>query len=107
MSEGTEARDEALERVEYNAHREWLSCAYAAGKHIASYAEPFTADDIRHMMEVHYPGVTTHEPRAMGAIMNKLKRAGVITPTDRFIPSTRKERHNGPIRVWQPTRSEL
>ena len=106
MNDGAEARDDALERVESNAHKEWLSCANAAVRHLAGYSVSFTADDVRHQMEVHYPNVTTHEPRAMGAVMNRAKRAGIIVPTDVFIASDRPERHRGPIRVWKPTKEE-
>ena len=45
-------------------------------------------------------GLHTHENRALGAVFQKAAKLGWIVKTDRTVPSTRKTRHSGDVRVW-------
>jgi hypothetical protein len=100
-----EARDEALERVEENAHADWLMAAEWAVTGLAFNYEEFTSDDI--WKAVNEQGFSTHEPRAMGAVMVKAARAGMIAPTDRWVQSKRTACHGRPIRVWRSLLSDV
>ncbi len=40
------------------------------------------------------------EPRAMGALMRRLQKAGVIYPLNKWVPSVRYACHSRPVRVW-------
>lgn len=92
--EGRRARDEALAQVEENADPEWLDRARAVVLALAAKRGDFTADDVW----IHLPA--TREPRALGAVMRQLADEGRIIKTETFRPSTRPERHAGPMAVW-------
>ena len=93
------ARDEAIERVDLNANTEWKKTAEAAVIYIARMRPTFTADDVWDHMRKH-TSCETHEPSALGAIFNKLRRQGIIRHTGEFVISRRQTRHAAPIRVW-------
>lgn len=96
-----QARDEGIQRAERNANDEWMDAAYQAVTACAYVACEFTADDVRRYMEMTFPHVQTHEPRAMGAVMRRAQRDGIIVPTDRFQNSAFKTKHCSPTRVWR------
>lgn len=97
---GIEARDKALTAVEYNTDPEWQTPAEQAIAWLARSRETFTTDDVWQHLYQH--GHTfPHEPRAMGALMRNAARAGLITASDRVIPSQRPECHRRPVRVWR------
>ena len=93
------ARDEAIERVDRNADDAWKQAAEATVIHIARMRPEFTADDVWKHLTSH-TSCETHEPSALGAIFNKLRRQGIIRHTGEFRISSRPERHAAPIRVW-------
>lgn len=41
------------------------------------------------------------EPRAMGVVMRRAQRAGIIRPTDRYEPDTTPGSHARPKRIWK------
>jgi len=83
------ARDEAIDRVEANAHHDWLVQARQAVLWLAHNRDEFTT------------GVGTHEPRALGAVMRWAARSGVVVKTDRVVNSCRVECHARPVAVWR------
>jgi hypothetical protein len=91
------ARDEALARVEANANEEWKRVAYVTALEVAERKHRFTSDDVWDALT----HVSTHEPRAMGAVMKRLHKEGHIQPTSDFITSTSPRSHGRPVRVWQ------
>jgi hypothetical protein len=95
-----QARDEAIDRVDRNADRDWMEVAYETGVRLARSRESFTSAEIFDAMP---SAATTHEPRAMGAVMRKLKRDGVVVATDRFVTSSSLLAHGRPSRVWRST----
>jgi hypothetical protein len=96
---GTELKREAIERVERNADQQWKAVAEAAVRQIASTRRTLTTDDV--WAALTDTGFSTHEPRAMGAIMTAAARKRWVEATDRTIESTRPENHRRPVRVWR------
>lgn len=91
------ARDEAIDRVEEHASAEWLEEAYEQAFSLAILRDAFTSEDVWDRLD----GVVTHEPRAMGAVMRRLRANGVVEPTDTFVRSTSPRGHGRPSRVWK------
>lgn len=94
--------DEAIARVEAHADRTWMDAAFGAVGALALICATFTTDDVWAVLDKREV-TPTHEPRAMGAVMRRAKRAGVCAASDSYIPSTRPESHGRPIRVWVAT----
>ena len=100
MSAATDARDEAIERVDKHAPATWKYHARRAVVTILYEADGLTADDVWALLD-EWQVPRPHEPRAMGAIFVALKKDGVISPTERFVNSKRVSKHAGPTRVWR------
>lgn len=95
-----EARDEAINKAENNANPHWKQAAEMAIRSIAVDRNEFTSDDVwlwLHDMAIEMP----HEPRALGAMMVRASRQGLIKTTDRVRQSERPECHARPIRIWR------
>lgn len=90
-------RDEALAQVEANADERWKQVCADVVLLLARTRLTFTADDVWFYLQKHHD-VSTHEPRALGAVMTQLHKAGRIAPTGAYEPSVR--RRAAPIRVW-------
>lgn len=93
--------DHSINKAYLHADSEWKDVAFRAVEWLAKTHSRFTTDDIHKAMEKYYPNVTTHEPRALGAIMRQARAAGIIVPTNEHIPSQREAAHKRPIRVWR------
>lgn len=77
LAEARRARDRAVAAVGDHANDAWMAAARQAALDLAATGSEFTTDDIAQRM----PGdVTTHEPRALGAVMQRLSREGAIVP---------------------------
>jgi hypothetical protein len=91
------ARDEAVARVEEHASADWLAAAATAVGMLAMFYPEFTTDDVWEcLVEVE----ATHEPRALGPVMMKAARRGLIRKTDRVQNSRRPQCHARPVAVW-------
>lgn len=101
--QGRRLRDEAMFRVEANADKSWKELANLCGWTLALEREYLTSEDVLDRLARQFPNVTTHDRRAIGPVMQGLKRAGAIRPTERFIQSRFAQRHAGPVRVWAST----
>lgn len=88
----------SIDQVEEHADQEWLIMATGIVKTLAAGGFPFTTDRVWSMLE-RIP-VATHEPRALGAVMRKLARQGVIRTTGEYVKTQRREAHSRPIPVW-------
>lgn len=97
---GAVARDEAIERVEEHAKSSWIAEATRSVMDLARKGREFTTDDV--WKALRSTGVTTPEPRAMGAVMRRLAKSGVIRNTRRTVESDRPECHRRPVTVWEP-----
>lgn len=104
---GRELRDEAVARVDRNAERNWKTTADFCAETIARYRARFTSEDILDAIEktiAKIPDVglvATHDLRAMGPVMMRLKKKKLAVPTPDFVQSNRSGRHAGPVRVWR------
>lgn len=92
------ARDEAISRVDAHADREWKDVAYLTAIRVARSKRFFTSEEVWDALP---SGVHTHEPRAMGPIMRRLRKENVVEPTDQFVISTSPLGHGRPSRVWR------
>lgn len=96
---GVVLRDEAIKRVDENADVGWKDEARKAVFYLASTRPEFTADDVWGMLDI--TDAKTHEPRAMGAVMQAAAREGLIVATNRTVQSALSRRHARPVRVWR------
>lgn len=92
--------EEAIDRVERNAHDEWLAAFRAAIEKVARGHLHFNTDPVWHEFEKEYPP-TDQEPRAAGAVVRKAMKDGIIAPTDMYWNSNRKSCHRRPLRVYR------
>lgn len=94
------ARDASMEQAEANADVLWRLAAFDAIVAVAR-EQPFLTTD--HVVERMRPGgAQTHEWRALGPIMLRAAREGVIKKSG--LPSVlcrRRSRHAAPITVWR------
>jgi hypothetical protein len=99
LREAENARAAAIDQVERNADDEWREAAAEIIMRLAQTRSVFTTDDVWEQLVL--AGYTTHEPRAMGAVMRASARMGVICKTDRVVNSRRAQCHARPVAVWQ------
>jgi hypothetical protein len=85
-----------LEQVEANANPDFITEATAVVEHLAATRVEFTTDDVWQRLSV-----GTHEPRALGAVMRKAAKAGLIRRTNRVQVSVRPSCHQRPVAVWE------
>lgn len=97
MTTSKTLRDQSIRQVEENADQQWLDDAYRVVKRLAKKGSPFTTDEVWKSLKA-----AAREPRAMGAVMTRAYRDGVIQPTDSWKQSVRASSHARPLRVWQP-----
>lgn len=96
--EGDEAKWEAMARVARAANEAWKQAAYETVETVARERNFFTAD---HVMASIPTDVHTHELRALGPIMLKAARNGVIEKAKvPAINCTRANCHAAPLTVW-------
>jgi hypothetical protein len=100
-SRGARARDDAVRRADRNANPEFIELAYRAGCHLAKSGRIFTSADIRDLLERDKPEIKTHDDRALGPVMRRLRVDGVIEPTGDYSTQARKRNHCRPLREWR------
>lgn len=92
------AKEEGMARVDRNADEVWKFYAYSAVEQCAEHMDTFTSDDVTD----HIPDyVVTHENRALGPVMLKAARDGLIVKTGTVRNSTRRSLHSSPRTVWR------
>lgn len=95
MSEATLARDEAMRRVEAGAEEEWKDHAFEAVRLLANPAADMyliTPDDLWDYVE------KPREPRALGPVMTRAAKAGLIRST--IFHENSRNGHAPNIRIW-------
>jgi len=97
-SEAKQARDEAVGRVDAGANEAWKQRAFDIVQELAQTRAEFTTDDVWAVL-ANYPE-KTHELRAMGAVISRAARAGLIFNTGRVRKSERAVCHQNPKAVW-------
>ena len=92
---------EAIKQVEENANQQWMHFALKVVKALSNQFYGFTSDDVWEWMQDIYPEFTTHEPKAMGAVMRKASKLKICAPTGQYVQSKRPSAHCRPLRVWK------
>lgn len=92
------SRENAINTVEANANLEWKEVAYVTGVEVATRQTTLISEDIWDNLPA---GSRTHEPRAMGAVMRRLRKDKIIVPTEQFVISPSTLGHGRPSRVWK------
>lgn len=90
-------RIQAIAQADANANADWKVEAERVVRHLADAGQPFTADDVWGILQGE--GVSTHEPSALGGIVQRLARDGIISRTGRQVP-TRLERRHRDLTEW-------
>lgn len=90
------AADQAIARAAANTDDGWNDLAYNAILSVARTTETFISDAC---WATGLP--EPHEPRALGGVMRRAARDGLIVGTDEFRPSRRVGCHAMPRRVWK------
>jgi NAD(P)-dependent dehydrogenase (short-subunit alcohol dehydrogenase family) len=93
-------RNAAMNSVEGNTDSNWLRAAETAVNWLAkSRLNGFTTDDVWQRLDDMGMTGQVHDNRALGPVMLRQARAGVIVSTGHYAPSHR--RHCAPIKVWR------
>ncbi len=105
---GEAAKEEAITRVEASASRAWLDQAWQAVGYAAEVARTVgsdvTTDDVWETLSLMDSAPELHEPRAMGPVMRRAVREGLLRPTSIFRPSAMPQNHRRPVRVYEVAR---
>lgn len=94
--------DKAVALAGSHANPDWNREAEATVSILCKRGQDFTTDDVWQLME--QTGLTTREPRALGAIIRKLAKDRLIYQTGGYRKSLRKECHRRPLAVWRPVK---
>lgn len=100
-AEAMRARDAAIRRVDEHADPAWRETALAAVSRLAAAGQPFTTDDVVRALPA---TVSTHDPRALGPVMLRAARMGIVAPMDQYRNSESTVCHGRPKRLWRGAR---
>ena len=96
---GRRARDASMAQVEEHADPVWMSEAESIMRALVT---PWTTDVVWETL--HRRGIAApREPRALGPLVMKLYKAGLIERTGRALPTERPRGHRNPKTEWRPT----
>jgi hypothetical protein len=95
---GEANKADAMQRVWDHANDHWKQLAYEAVQQLARTRQWFTTDDVWQVLAT--SDAATHEHRAMGAVMRRAAKAGLIAKTDRVLPTTRPCANCRPVAIW-------
>jgi hypothetical protein len=80
----------------------WLAAASSALLGVAGRVERFTADEVWTELERRGCTLEPEDARAMGGVLRRAVRDGwIVRLPGEYRASTRKERHGGPVQVWE------
>jgi hypothetical protein len=94
-----EQTNRAIARVDAAANAAWKADCLEAIKEACRRWDKFTSEDVADILDELY-STSTHEPRAMGAMMKKAQALGLCVPTSEYIPSHRSKSNSYSKRVW-------
>ena len=94
MFEGEKAKDEAVSKLDM-AYDGWINSVMEIIFSIPL-SQTFTTDYLWEQVET-----TPNEPRAMGAVMTRARKEGLVSPTSKYIKSRRPECHARPVMIWR------
>lgn len=102
FEQGDLLADEGMARAEAGADEGWLRAAKHVVWQLIREGQPFTTDVVWYRLEA--LGVSTSEPRALGAVIKAASAGGFLRSTGVYDKSTRPECHSRPVLRWQPVR---
>lgn len=91
---------EAINRAGTNADQTFVKAAKQAVMICVNKGDHFTTDQVWAILDGW--NISTHDNRALGAVMRKASAKGIITNTGNYRKTERKESHRRPITVWAP-----
>jgi hypothetical protein len=100
----TDARNIAMRQVDANADLDWKEAAMQSVAVICKelgFGAYFTSDEVWAKIESDFPNATTHERKALGPIMAKAARSGLIRKTGQYRESRREACHARPVALWK------
>jgi hypothetical protein len=92
----------SIDQAAENANDDFIKAAKQAVMICVDRGREFTTDDIWQLLDGW--GITTHENRALGSVMQSASRKGLITNTYRTQKTVRPSNHSRPITIWEPTK---
>lgn len=98
LTDALAVRAEAVERADAHAAPDWKVEAHEAVRWCARNLSTFTTDDVW-MRMARVAESTTHQPSALGPVMQAAARAGAIVRTGLYRPSRLPQRHRD-LTVW-------
>ena len=101
MNDGEKAATKAIARVKRHANPLWVKLAMECGRSCARRWRTITSQHVADLMALAYPGVKTHDGRAMGHVMRALAAEGTIKATNQYVRSGKRVNHNRPMRIWE------
>lgn len=104
-AQGRRNRDAAMERVEENAGEDWNDLAWRALEDVLQEApREFTSERVRQVLTErgHWP--PPNDPRALGPVMNRAAKKGLIRDTRKYTTSVYASSNNMPKRIWEKLR---
>lgn len=79
---------------------EWTETTARFVRALASTGQPFTTDEVWHMLDEHCP-VKAPNPKAMGGLMLRMRnREHVIVPMFTYYATIRPQSHSAPKQCW-------
>lgn len=103
MTNGHQLRDEGADRnLGPREHELFVEAVKDTIDNLISLGRSFTADDVWSFIPA---GIGPSHPNVLPSIFNQYRRAGKIE-TVGYVPSKRKIRHAGVIRVWRPVKGK-
>jgi hypothetical protein len=87
-------RDNAIDKLEI-AYDGWIDSVLKIISSIPN-QQTFTTDYLWEQVDS-----APNEPRAMGAVMTKAKKTGLVVATGNYIKSRRAECHARPVMIWR------
>lgn len=97
-----QATEAAIQAADDHADKEWRAAALASVLYCAKTMDEFTTDEVWSVLEQNYPNLNTHEPAAMGPVMLRAARDGVIVKSGRTRLSVFSRRHRD-LTIWLPS----
>jgi hypothetical protein len=92
---------DGMDRAQRNAHEEWKRLCWEVINELARTRNKFTTEDVWDIMRTRHPGVTTHEPRAMGSQIKRAVDRGLVEKTKDALSSKRETSNTTDVWVYR------
>jgi hypothetical protein len=100
VKKAIECKQDGMGRADAHAEPDWMSTAYRAVSVVAKHRVELTPDAVIGLLK-HWEAWPPREPRALGPVMLKAAKSGLISNTGKWVNSALPERHCRPIPVYK------